>query len=76
MVVFVVFGEIVESSNKMYLEIGSYFGFVIIWYCDLWWFGWLCLVMDVVWRVVCIKGLKVDVDLVKVEYDLEGCKSW
>lgn len=72
---FAAFGEIAESSNKMHPETGSYLGFATIRYRDSRRPGRPCSAMDAARRAVRAKGLKVDADLVKVEYDPEGRKS-
>ncbi|KAH8174223.1 COMPASS (Complex proteins associated with set1p) component N domain-containing protein [Sarocladium implicatum] len=73
--VFAAFGEIAESSNKMHPETGSYLGFATIRYRDSRKPGRSLSAMDAARRAVRAKGIKVDADLVKVEYDPDGRKS-
>ena len=73
--IFAAFGEIAESSNKMHPETGSYLGFATIRYRDSRKPGRPMSAIDAARRAVRTKGLKVDADLVKVEYDPDGRKS-
>lgn len=74
--IFAAFGEIAESSNKMHPDTGSYLGFATIRYRDskrpdrprV-------TAIDAARRAVRTRGIKVDADVVRVEYDPEGRKS-
>ncbi|KAF9775951.1 histone methyltransferase set1 [Fusarium sp. DS 682] len=74
--IFATFGEIAESSNKMHPETGSYLGFATIRYRDskrpdrppV-------TAIDAARRAVRTRGIKVDADIVRVEYDAEGRRS-
>ncbi|CAF3447441.1 unnamed protein product [Fusarium graminearum] len=74
--IFASFGEIAESSNKMHPETGSYLGFATIRYRDSKRpdrppvSG-----IDAARRAVRARGIKVDADIVRVEYDAEGRRS-
>lgn len=73
---FATFGEIAESSNKMHPDTGSYLGFATIRYRDSNRPGRPpVLAVDAARRAVRSRGIKVDADVVKVEYDVEGRKS-
>lgn len=74
--IFATFGEIAESSNKMHPETGSYLGFATIRYRDSTRSGRQpVLAVDAARRAVRSRGIKVDADVVRVEYDPEGRKS-
>ncbi|PHH71470.1 hypothetical protein CDD82_6490 [Ophiocordyceps australis] len=74
--IFATFGEIAESSNKMHPDTGSYLGFATIRYRDCKRPGRpTVLAVDAARRAVRARGIKVDADIVKVEYDPEGRKS-
>ncbi|PNY18312.1 Histone-lysine N-methyltransferase, H3 lysine-4 specific [Tolypocladium capitatum] len=74
--IFATFGEIAESSNKMHPDTGSYLGFATIRYRDSKRPGRPPVsAMDAARRAVRARGIKVDADVVKVEYDPEGRKS-
>lgn len=74
--IFATFGEIAESSNKMHPDTGSYLGFATIRYRDCKRPGRPPVsAMDAARRAVRARGIKVDADVVKVEYDPEGRKS-
>ncbi|RDA86525.1 hypothetical protein CP532_1892 [Ophiocordyceps camponoti-leonardi (nom. inval.)] len=74
--IFATFGEIAESSNKMHPETGSYLGFATIRYRDSTRTNRPpVLAVDAARRAVRSRGIKVDADVVKVEYDPEGRKS-
>ncbi|RDA89929.1 hypothetical protein CP533_3290 [Ophiocordyceps camponoti-saundersi (nom. inval.)] len=74
--IFATFGEIAESSNKMHPETGSYLGFATIRYRDSTRTNRPpVLAVDAARRAVRSRGIKVDADIVKVEYDPEGRKS-
>ncbi|PFH61961.1 hypothetical protein XA68_15723 [Ophiocordyceps unilateralis] len=74
--IFATFGEIAESSNKMHPDTGSYLGFATIRYRDSTRSGRPpVLAVDAARRAVRSRGIKVDADIVKVEYDPEGRKS-
>lgn len=73
---FATFGEIAESSNKMHPDTGSYLGFATIRYRDTKRPGRPPVsAMDAARRAVRTRGIKIDADIVKVEYDAEGRKS-
>ena len=70
------FGEIAESSNKMHPDTGSYLGFATIRYRDSKRPDRpLVSAIDAARKAVRARGIKVDADLVRVEYDPEGRKS-
>ncbi|KAI5461080.1 histone H3 methyltransferase complex protein [Mariannaea sp. PMI_226] len=74
--IFATFGEIAESSNKMHPETGSYLGFATIRYRDSKRADRPSVsAIDAARRAVRTRGIKVDADIVKVEYDPEGRKS-
>ena len=74
--IFASFGEIAESSNKMHPETGSYLGFATIRYRDSMRSGLPRVsAIDAARRAVRARGIKVDADVVKVEYDPDGRKS-
>ncbi|KAF4120160.1 [histone H3]-lysine4 N-trimethyltransferase SETD1 [Geosmithia morbida] len=74
--VFATFGEIAESSNKMHPDTGSYLGFGTIRYRDSKRPDRPPVsAFDAARRAVRARGIKVDTDIVKVEYDPEGRKS-
>lgn len=73
---FAVFGEIAESSNKMHPDTGSYLGFATIRYRDAKRPDRPQIsAIEAARRAVRTRGIKVDADFVKVEYDPEGRKS-
>lgn len=72
------FGEIAASSNKMHPETGSPLGFCTIRFCD----STRLRVgqrshsaTEAARRAVSSKGLKVDADLIRVQYDPDGIRS-
>ncbi|PTB62761.1 hypothetical protein BBK36DRAFT_1183377 [Trichoderma citrinoviride] len=74
--IFAAFGEIAESSNKMHPDTGSYLGFATIRYRDSKRPDRPRVsAIDAARRAVRTRGIKVDADIVKVEYDPEGRKS-
>ncbi|KAL7797436.1 hypothetical protein V8C37DRAFT_369469 [Trichoderma ceciliae] len=74
--IFAAFGEIAESSNKMHPDTGSYLGFATIRYRDSKRPDRPRVsAIDAARRAVRTRGIKVDADFVKVEYDPEGRKS-
>lgn len=74
--IFATFGEIVETSNKMHPDTGSYLGFATIRYRDSKRPGRPPVsAVDAARRAVRARGIKVDADVVRVEYDPEGRKS-
>ncbi|KAG6011981.1 histone methyltransferase set1 [Claviceps pusilla] len=74
--VFATFGEIAESSNKMHPDTGSYLGFATIRYRDSKRSGRPPITaIDAARRAVRTRGIKIDADIVKVDYDPEGRKS-
>ncbi|KAF7548608.1 hypothetical protein G7046_g8609 [Stylonectria norvegica] len=73
--IFATFGEIAESSNKMHPDTGSYLGFATIRYRDSNRPGRPMTAIDAARRAVRARGIKVDADIVRVEYDAEGRKS-
>ncbi|KJK77961.1 Histone-lysine N-methyltransferase [Metarhizium anisopliae BRIP 53293] len=74
--VFATFGEIAESSNKMHPDTGSYLGFATIRYRDSKRSGRAAVsAVDAARRAVRTPGIKIDADMVKVDYDPEGRKS-
>ncbi|KAL7928596.1 hypothetical protein V8C35DRAFT_228211 [Trichoderma chlorosporum] len=74
--IFAGFGEIAESSNKMHPDTGSYLGFATIRYRDSKRIDRPRVsAIDAARRAVRTRGIKVDADIVKVEYDPEGRKS-
>ncbi|CAI6100454.1 unnamed protein product [Clonostachys chloroleuca] len=73
--IFATFGEIAESSNKMHPETGSYLGFATIRYRDSRSGRPMVSAIDAARRAVRARGIKVDADIVRVEYDPEGRKS-
>lgn len=74
--IFATFGEIAESSNKMHPETGSYLGFATIRYRDSKRPDRPPVsAIDAARRAVRTRGIKVDADIVRVEYDAEGRKS-
>ncbi|KAH7166246.1 histone H3 methyltransferase complex protein [Dactylonectria macrodidyma] len=74
--IFASFGEIAESSNKMHPETGSYLGFATIRYRDSKRPDRPRVsAIDAARRAVRTRGIKVDADMVRVEYDPEGRKS-
>lgn len=72
---FAAFGEIAESSNKMHPETGSYLGFATIRYRDSKRLDRPVSAIDAARRAVRTRGIKIDADFVRVEYDPEGRKS-
>ncbi|KAH6892016.1 histone H3 methyltransferase complex protein [Thelonectria olida] len=72
---FASFGEIAESSNKMHPETGSYLGFATIRYRDSKRLDRPISAIDAARRAVRTRGIKIDADIVRVEYDPEGRKS-
>ena len=74
--VFAAFGDIAESSNKMHPDTGSYLGFATIRFRDVKRPGRPPVTaIDAARRAVRARGIKIDADVVKVEYDPEGRKS-
>lgn len=74
--IFATFGEIAESSNKMHPDTGSYLGFATIRYRDSKRSGRPPVsAIDAARRAVRARGIKIDADVVRVEYDPEGRKS-
>ena len=74
--VFASFGEIAESSNKMHPETGSYLGFATIRYRDSKRPDRPHVsAIDAARRAVRTRMVKVDAEVVRVEYDPEGRKS-
>ncbi|KAF4465308.1 histone-lysine N-methyltransferase H3 lysine-4 specific [Fusarium albosuccineum] len=74
--IFATFGEIVESSNKMHPETGSYLGFATIRYRDSKRPDRPQVsAIDAARRAVRTRGIKVDADVVRVDYDPEGRRS-
>ncbi|KAF5693887.1 histone-lysine n H3 lysine-4 specific [Fusarium denticulatum] len=74
--IFATFGEIAESSNKMHPETGSYLGFATIRYRDSKRTDRPPVsAMEAARRAVRTRGIKVDADIVRVEYDAEGRRS-
>lgn len=74
--IFATFGDIAESSNKMHPETGSYLGFATIRYRDSKRHDRPPVsAIDAARRAVQARGLKVDSDMVKVDYDPEGRRS-
>ncbi|KHN95408.1 Histone-lysine N-methyltransferase, H3 lysine-4 specific [Metarhizium album ARSEF 1941] len=74
--VFATFGDIAESSNKMHPDTGCYLGFATIRYRDSKRSGRPAVsAIDAARRAVRARGIKIDSDIVKVEYDPEGRKS-
>ncbi|KAI9158789.1 Histone-lysine N-methyltransferase, H3 lysine-4 specific [Paramyrothecium foliicola] len=74
--IFAMFGEIAEASNKMHPDTGSYLGFATIRYGNSNRLGRPPVsAIDAARRAVRARGIKVDADVVKVEYDPEGRKS-
>ena len=74
--IFATFGEIAESSNKMHPETGSYLGFATIRYRDSKRSDRQTTSgFDAARRAVRARGIKVEADMVKVEYDPEGRRS-
>lgn len=74
--IFATFGEIAESSNKMHPDTGSYLGFATIRYRDSNRPNMPRVsAIDAARRAVKARGIKVDSDLVRVEFDPEGRKS-
>ncbi|PMB67958.1 Histone-lysine N-methyltransferase, H3 lysine-4 specific [Beauveria bassiana] len=74
--IFATFGDIAESSNKMHPETGSYLGFATIRYRDTKRTDRPSIsAIDAARRAVQARGLKVDSEMVKVEYDPEGRRS-
>ncbi|OAQ85345.1 histone-lysine N-methyltransferase, H3 lysine-4 specific [Purpureocillium lilacinum] len=74
--VFATFGEIAESSNKMHPDTGSYLGFATIRYRDSKRPGRPPVTaIDAARRAVRARGIRIDADIVKVDYDPEGRKS-
>ncbi|KAK2936332.1 hypothetical protein FoTM2_004276 [Fusarium oxysporum f. sp. vasinfectum] len=74
--IFATFGEIAESSNKMHPETGSYLGFATIRYRDSKRPDRPPVsAIDAARRAVRTRGIKVDADIVRVEYDAEGRRS-
>ncbi|KAF4983641.1 hypothetical protein FZEAL_993 [Fusarium zealandicum] len=74
--IFATFGEIAESSNKMHPETGSYLGFATIRYRDSKRPDRPHVsAIDAARRAVRTRGIKVDADLVRVDYDPEGRRS-
>ncbi|KAF4455223.1 histone-lysine N-methyltransferase, H3 lysine-4 specific [Fusarium austroafricanum] len=74
--IFAMFGEIAESSNKMHPETGSYLGFATIRYRDSKRPDRVPVsAIDAARRAVRTRGIKVDADIVRVEYDAEGRRS-
>ncbi|KAJ6438690.1 [histone H3]-lysine4 N-trimethyltransferase SETD1 [Purpureocillium lavendulum] len=75
--VFAAFGEIAESSNKMHPDTGSYLGFATIRYRDSKRPGHAPVTaIEAARRAVRSRGsIKVESDVVRVDYDPEGRKS-
>ncbi|OAQ96293.1 hypothetical protein LLEC1_00141 [Akanthomyces lecanii] len=74
--IFATFGDIAESSNKMHPETGSYLGFATIRYRDSKRADRPSITaIDAARRAVQARGIKVDSEMVKVEYDPEGRRS-
>ncbi|KIL91190.1 hypothetical protein FAVG1_05889 [Fusarium avenaceum] len=74
--IFATFGEIAESSNKMHPETGSYLGFATIRYRDSKRPDRPPVpAIEAARRAVRTRGIKVDADIVRVEYDAEGRRS-
>lgn len=74
--VFASFGDIAESSNKLHPDTGVNLGFATIRYRDTARPGKPRVsAIEATRRAVAAKGLKVDSDLVRVDYDPEGRKS-
>ncbi|KAG8666432.1 histone methyltransferase set1 [Fusarium poae] len=74
--IFASFGEIAESSNKMHPETGSYLGFATIRYRDSKRPDRPPVsAIDAARRAVRARGIKVDADIVHVNYDPEGRRS-
>ncbi|KAF5671528.1 histone-lysine n H3 lysine-4 specific [Fusarium heterosporum] len=74
--IFATFGEIAESSNKMHPETGSYLGFATIRYRDSKRPDRPPVsAIDAARRAVKTRGIKVDADIVRVDYDAEGRRS-
>ncbi|KAG6038192.1 hypothetical protein E4U41_004477 [Claviceps citrina] len=74
--VFATFGEIAESSNKMHPDTGSYLGFATIRYRDSKRSGRPPVsAIDAARRAVRTRGIKIDSDVVRVDFDPEGRKS-
>ncbi|TQV99108.1 histone-lysine N-methyltransferase, H3 lysine-4 specific [Cordyceps javanica] len=74
--IFATFGDIAESSNKMHPETGSYLGFATIRYRDSKRADRPPIsAIDAARRAVQARGVKVDSEMVKVEYDPEGRRS-
>ncbi|KAF5025139.1 hypothetical protein F66182_2779 [Fusarium sp. NRRL 66182] len=74
--IFATFGDIAESSNKMHPETGSYLGFATIRYRDSKRPDRPHVsAIDAARRAVRTRGIKVDADFVRVEYDVDGHKS-
>ncbi|RSM07829.1 Histone-lysine N-methyltransferase, H3 lysine-4 specific [Fusarium ambrosium] len=74
--IFATFGEIAESSNKMHPETGSYLGFATIRYRDSKRPDRPRVsAIDAARRAVRTRGIKVDADVVRVDYDPEGRRS-
>lgn len=74
--IFATFGDIAESSNKMHPDTGSYLGFATIRYRDSRRPDRPPVsAMEAARRAVRSRGIKVDADVVRVEFDPEGRKS-
>ncbi|ATY66500.1 histone-lysine N-methyltransferase [Cordyceps militaris] len=74
--IFATFGDIAESSNKMHPETGSYLGFATIRYRDSKRADRPPIsAIDAARRAVQARGIKVDSEMVKVDYDPEGRRS-
>ncbi|OAA66240.1 histone-lysine N-methyltransferase [Cordyceps fumosorosea ARSEF 2679] len=74
--IFATFGDIAESSNKMHPETGSYLGFATIRYRDSKRADRPPITaIEAARRAVQARGIKVDSEMVKVEYDPEGRRS-
>lgn len=75
--IFATFGQIAEASNKMHPETGSNLGFATIRYRDSSKRPDRPIVtaIEAARRAVRSRGIKIDADIVRVEYDPEGRKS-
>lgn len=73
---FAIFGEIAESCNKMHPETGSYLGFATIRYRDATRPGTSATsAIEAARRAVKARGIKIDAQFVRVDYDPEGRRS-
>jgi len=74
--IFATFGNIAESSNKMHPETGVNLGFATIRYRDSAYPGKQHIsAIDAARRAVRTRGIKVDSEVVRVEFDPEGRRS-